>query len=1048
MAVGTLRYGRITSSEIGDKVEWCHWGCVSLDTLRQLAAADLEQTQGFQDLRNSDRQKIRLAIARGRIDPSDVPDTAKYPGAESSAISSVSISRKRTADETAVSLSQPPAGTSEEVEDAHQEEVRDELYCTMHTNAVGIQYYTGMVGPGEEILLVREPHNRYDRNAIQVKNISHIQVGHLPRKVAAQLAPLLDRRAISVEGVINDGNLSGRSFSLSITLKLYGPADKKDQLEPQLIWATPGGRGFPKRSAQTVSTVTSLVAGSSSQGRDMIMGSPSEDSKKAEELRRILNNLEKVDDEGRRDSLLDTLCSGEDVFNLPLYQNPPSVKTGELLTDLLKHQKQGLQWCMEREYPVLPTKESDKPAQFWQLRKNGSKIYYYNLATKTPQETPPLLGRGAICGDAMGLGKTLTMLALIIATRSDIPPDYSRTTLIVSPLSVLSNWEKQIEDHCAPDALKYIVYYGANRSLTSQELTKYDVVITTYQTVSGEYSEDARNEFPATNKKRKKSGKTLFDVQWKRIILDEGHTIRNSRTKMAKATCALHAQRRWVLSGTPIINSPTDLGSLLSFLQVCRPLDNEDFFKRLLLRPLKYGQTAGVELLRALMSQICIRRTKEMQDSRGNPLISLPPVEMIRVPVTLNEEARRLYDKVELLSQQRFKDYMNQGVNPVVQSNALGMLTRLRQLALHPGLIPQNYIEELKCADESRTVASSMITPEEKMRLQAVLAKAIEDCEECPICFSILNEPRITSCAHMFCLPCISEVISRDSKCPMDRRPISTADLYEPPPPTALTQAPIVTDEKYDTGISQEPSAKIEQLIHLLKLLPFTEKSLVFSQFTSFMDKIAQALEEARIPYVRFDGQMSAKRRQEAIARFMVPVQDTTASRVNRRRSRRTTENQRKLITDDDSGSVTESDLDIDVDFALTNRKGKGVDRGNMNDSIDNLHSSENPRVMLISLKAGALGLNLTVANNVFLMDPWWQEGIESQAVDRVNRIGQRKPVHVYQLIAEDTVESKVLEIQERKKNLIKQAFSGMKSKETQRQQREARLQGKFATFK
>ena len=88
----------------------------------------------------------------------------------------------------------------------------------------------------------------------------------------------------------------------------------------------------------------------------------------------------------------------------------------------------------------------------------------------------------------------------------------------------------------------------------------------------------------------------------------------------------------------------------------------------------------------------------------------------------------------------------------------------------------------------------------------------------------------------------------------------------------------------------------------------------------------------------------------------------------------------------------------------------------------------------------------------------WWQEGIESQAVDRVNRIGQKKPVHVYQLIADDTVESKVLDIQEKKKEVIKQvcdsyvelpimltvskAFSGIKSKETQRQQREARLQG------
>lgn len=82
-----------------------------------------------------------------------------------------------------------------------------------------------MVGPGEEVLLVREPQNQYDkyvcplfhrwkfiraliilRNAIQVKNISCVQVGHLPRTVACKLAPLLDRQAVTVEGVINDGN--------------------------------------------------------------------------------------------------------------------------------------------------------------------------------------------------------------------------------------------------------------------------------------------------------------------------------------------------------------------------------------------------------------------------------------------------------------------------------------------------------------------------------------------------------------------------------------------------------------------------------------------------------------------------------------------------------------------------------------------------------------------------------------------------------------------------------------------------------------------------
>lgn len=82
------------------------------------------------------------------------------------------------------------------------------------------------------------------------------------------------------------------------------------------------------------------------------------------------------------------------------------------------------------------------------------------------------------------------------------------------------------------------------------------------------------------------------------------------------------------------------------------------------------------------------------------------------------------------------------------------MLTRMRQLALHPGLVPPNYIEKLRHADqEEEEVPAIQLRPEDKIRLQALLAQAIEDNEECPICFSILDQPRITSCSHVFCLP-------------------------------------------------------------------------------------------------------------------------------------------------------------------------------------------------------------------------------------------------------------------------------------------------------
>ena len=74
--------------------------------------------------------------------------------------------------------------------------------------------------------------------------------------------------------------------------------------------------------------------------------------------------------------------------------------------------------------------------------------------------------------------------------------------------------------------------------------------------------------------------------------------------------------------------------------------------------------------------------------------------------------------------------------------------------------------------------------------------------------------------------------------------------------------------------------------------------------------------------------------------------------------------------------------------------------------------------LFLISLKAGGFGLNLTAADTVILYDPWWNPAVEAQAADRAHRIGQEKPVFVYKLIAEGTIEERMLELQEKKRAL------------------------------
>ena len=92
--------------------------------------------------------------------------------------------------------------------------------------------------------------------------------------------------------------------------------------------------------------------------------------------------------------------------------------------------------------------------------------------------------------------------------------------------------------------------------------------------------------------------------------------------------------------------------------------------------------------------------------------------------------------------------------------------------------------------------------------------------------------------------------------------------------------------------------------------------------------------------------------------------------------------------------------------------------------SIQNFQTNEKSRVFLISLKAGGVGLNLTAADYVYIVDPWWNPAVEQQAIDRTHRIGQTKNIFAYRMICKDTIEDKIMQLQERKRTLAKELIS------------------------
>jgi SWI/SNF-related matrix-associated actin-dependent regulator of chromatin subfamily A3 len=229
----------------------------------------------------------------------------------------------------------------------------------------------------------------------------------------------------------------------------------------------------------------------------------------------------------------------------------------------------------------------------------------------------------------MGLGKTIQVISLILSHSKDERNNaFMGPTLIIAPVSVISNWENQFEDHCMPESLKIYVHHGSGRSPLKDHIESYNIVLTSYQTLASEFGEH-------------EEASPLHQIHWLRIVLDEAHCIRTWKTKQAKAVLSLEADRKWCLTGTPIQNRMDDLYALLAFLGVPGLSEYNDWTSQIC-GLLKRGDLNGVSRLKVLLSVICLRRLKTMEIN-GKRIVELPDKKVDQIMITLSPKERVLY---------------------------------------------------------------------------------------------------------------------------------------------------------------------------------------------------------------------------------------------------------------------------------------------------------------------------------------------------------------------------------------------------------------------
>ncbi|XP_028088942.1 F-box protein At3g54460 [Camellia sinensis] len=557
----------------------------------------------------------------------------------------------------------------------------------------------------------------------------------------------------------------------------------------------------------------------------------------------------------------------------------------------------------------------------------------------------------------------------------------SRATLIVVPSNLVDHWKTQIQKHVSPGQLRLYVWTDHKKPCAHNLAWDYDVVITTFNRLSTEWSPRNRS--------------VLMQVHWHRVILDEGHTLGSSLnlTNKLQMAISLTASNRWLLTGTPTPNTPNSqvshLQPMLKFLREEAYGQNQKSWETGILRPFEAEMEEGRSRLLQLLHRCMI-------SARKVDLQTIPPCLKKVTFLDFTEEHARSYN--ELAVTVRRNILMADWNDPShVESLLNPKQWKFRSTTIRNVRLSCCVAGHIKVTDAGQDIQETM---------DILVGNGLDPISEeyafikynllyggsCMRCKEWCRLPVITPCRHLLCLDCVALDSERCTFRGCD-------NLYEMQSPEILTRPenpnpkwpvpkdlielqPSYKQDDWDPDWQSTSSSKVAYLVQKLKDLQEANKMIGFSidegndakHFEKFLC-LSEKSDSGTLLH-QFESCKTLPEKVLIFSQFLEHIH------------------------------VIEQQLTgAGIKFA---GMYSPMHSGNKMKSLTTFQHDASCMALLMDGSA-ALGLDLSFVTHVFLMEPIWDRSVEEQVISRAHRMGATRPIHVETLAMRGTVEEQML---------------------------------------